>query len=76
MGTDGSGSFYIGLFWAVFSISSVVSNIIGSVMIDNGGVMAIFLVASGIAVLSTVIMSCKFNNISESRRMMKRDDVN
>ena len=61
----------------MFSISSVVSNIIGSVMIDNGGVMAIFLVASGIAVLSTVIMSCKFINLfSELRRKKKRNYVN
>ena len=74
VGTDGSGSFYLGLFWSIFSISGVVSNIIGSVMIDKGGVMAIFIVASGVAVLSTLIMSCKIVKISKSGRKIEGEN--
>lgn len=56
VGINGYGSFYNGLFWGVFSISIVVANILSAWVVEKAGVLAVFLVASGIAIVSVVIM--------------------
>lgn len=61
VGQNGYGSFYNGLFWGIFSVSIVVANILGAWVVDKAGVMAVFVVGTGIAILSVVIMGSKFD---------------